>query len=32
MDEPLRLLAKEARRAGVQDRVKVLPEGVTAFF
>jgi len=32
MDEPLKLLAKEARRAGVQDRVKVLPEGVTAFF
>jgi L-ascorbate metabolism protein UlaG (beta-lactamase superfamily) len=32
MDEPLKLLAKEARRAGVQDRVLVLPEGVTAFF
>jgi len=32
MDEPLKLLAKEARRAGVQDRVRVLPEGVTAFF
>jgi len=32
MDEPLKLLAKEARRAGIQDRVRVLPEGVTAFF
>jgi L-ascorbate metabolism protein UlaG (beta-lactamase superfamily) len=32
MDEPLKLLAKEARRAGIQDRVLVLREGVTAFF
>jgi len=32
MDEPLKLLAKEARRAGIQERVRVLPEGVTAFF
>ena len=32
IDEPLKLLAKEARRAGIQDRVRVLPEGVTAFF
>jgi L-ascorbate metabolism protein UlaG (beta-lactamase superfamily) len=32
IDEPLKLLAKEARRAGVQDQVRVLPEGVTAFF
>ncbi len=32
LDEPLKLLAREARRAGVQDRVMVLPEGVTAFF
>lgn len=32
IDEPLKLLAKEARRAGIQDRVRVLPEGETAFF
>jgi L-ascorbate metabolism protein UlaG (beta-lactamase superfamily) len=32
IDEPLKLLAREAKRAGVQDRVRVLPEGVTAFF
>jgi L-ascorbate metabolism protein UlaG (beta-lactamase superfamily) len=32
LDEPLKLLAKEARRVGIQDRVKVLREGVTAFF
>jgi L-ascorbate metabolism protein UlaG (beta-lactamase superfamily) len=32
MDEPLRLLAQEARRHNVQDRVVVLPEGVTHFF
>jgi len=32
IDEPLKLLAKEARRAGIQDRVRVLREGVTAFF
>ncbi len=31
-DEPLKLLAKEAKRVGIQDRVKVLREGVTAFF
>jgi L-ascorbate metabolism protein UlaG (beta-lactamase superfamily) len=32
MDEPLKLLARESRRMGVQDRVKVLSEGETAFF
>ncbi len=32
LDEPLKLLAKEAKRAGIQDRVRVLREGVTAFF
>jgi L-ascorbate metabolism protein UlaG (beta-lactamase superfamily) len=32
MDEPLRLLAQEAETNGVQDRVLVLPEGVTHFF
>jgi L-ascorbate metabolism protein UlaG (beta-lactamase superfamily) len=32
MDEPLRLLAEEARRHGVQDRVVVMQEGVTHFF
>ena len=32
LDEPLKLLAKEAKRVGIQDRVKVLREGVTAFF
>jgi L-ascorbate metabolism protein UlaG (beta-lactamase superfamily) len=32
IDEPLKLLAHEARRMGVQDRVRVLREGVTAFF
>jgi L-ascorbate metabolism protein UlaG (beta-lactamase superfamily) len=32
LDEPLRLLAREAKRAGVQDRVLVLEEGVTEFF
>ena len=32
MDEPLQRLAKEARRHGIQDRVLVMPEGVTQFF
>ena len=32
LDEPLKLLAKEARRVGIQHRVKVLREGVTTFF
>ena len=32
IDEPLKLLAREARKAGVQDRVAVLREGVTRFF
>ncbi len=32
MDEPLRLLAEEARRHGVKDRVLVMPEGVTHLF
>jgi L-ascorbate metabolism protein UlaG (beta-lactamase superfamily) len=32
VDEPLQLLEKEASRAGVKDRVVVLPEGVTKFF
>ncbi|MGA3212406.1 MAG: MBL fold metallo-hydrolase, partial [Terriglobales bacterium] len=32
MDEPLRLLADEARQHGVQDRVLVMQEGVTQFF
>jgi len=32
MDEPLRLLAEEARRHGVQNRVVVMQEGVTHFF
>lgn len=32
IDEPLKLLAREARKAGVQDRVVVLREGVTRFF
>lgn len=32
MDEPLRLLDREAKAAGVQDRVVVLEEGVTKFF
>jgi len=32
VDEPLELLEKESRRAGVSDRVIVLPEGVTKFF
>ncbi len=32
MDEPLQLLAEEAEKHDVQDRVLVLPEGVTHFF
>jgi L-ascorbate metabolism protein UlaG (beta-lactamase superfamily) len=32
IDEPLQLLEKEARSAGIADRVVVLEEGVTRFF
>jgi L-ascorbate metabolism protein UlaG (beta-lactamase superfamily) len=32
MDEPLRLLEKEAKAAGIEDRVFVMEEGVTQFF
>ncbi len=32
MDEPLKLLAEEARRHNVQERVIVMPEGVTHIF
>ncbi len=32
MEEPLQLLEKEARSAGIEDRVVVLQEGVTQFF
>jgi hypothetical protein len=32
VDEPLRLLEHEARQAGIEERVVVLPEGVTRFF
>ncbi len=32
IDEPLKLLKKEARAAGVEDRVLVMEEGVTRFF
>jgi L-ascorbate metabolism protein UlaG (beta-lactamase superfamily) len=32
MDEPLQLLQKEAKAAGIQDQVVVLEEGVTRFF
>lgn len=32
MDEPLRLLAKEAKAAHIEDRVVVMEEGVTRFF
>ena len=32
MDEPLQLLEKEARAAGISDRVVVMEEGVTKFF
>jgi L-ascorbate metabolism protein UlaG (beta-lactamase superfamily) len=32
VDEPLRLLAQEAKAAGIEDRVRVMEEGVTQFF
>lgn len=32
IDEPLQLLEHEARAAGIEDRVMVLPEGVTKIF
>jgi L-ascorbate metabolism protein UlaG (beta-lactamase superfamily) len=32
IDEPLQLLDKEARQAGIRDRVVVLEEGLTKFF
>lgn len=32
VDEPLQLLEKEAKEAGIEDRVVVLEEGVTQFF
>ena len=32
MDEPLQLLEREARAAGIEDRVVVMDEGVTRFF
>jgi L-ascorbate metabolism protein UlaG (beta-lactamase superfamily) len=32
MEEPLQLLEKEAKAAGIEDRVVVLEEGVTRFF
>src|ERR1700722_5180796 len=32
MDEPLQLLEQEAQRAGIKDRVLVLPEGITKIF
>ena len=32
MDEPLQLLDKEARRAGIEEKVLVLPEGITKIF
>jgi L-ascorbate metabolism protein UlaG (beta-lactamase superfamily) len=32
VDEPLQLLKKAARAAGIEDRVVVLEEGVTRFF
>ncbi len=32
MDEPLQLLEKEAKAAGIEDRVLVMEEGVTRFF
>jgi L-ascorbate metabolism protein UlaG (beta-lactamase superfamily) len=32
MDEPLRFLASEAQKQGIQDRVLVLQEGVTQVF
>jgi L-ascorbate metabolism protein UlaG (beta-lactamase superfamily) len=32
IDEPLQLLEKEAKKAGIEDRVVVMEEGVTRFF
>jgi len=32
MEEPLELLDEEARKAGIRDRVLVLPEGITKIF
>jgi len=32
MDEPLQLLEEEAKAAGIEDRVRVMEEGVTQFF
>ncbi|MFZ0283950.1 MAG: MBL fold metallo-hydrolase [Terriglobales bacterium] len=32
VDEPLQLLAQEARAAGIEDRVRVMEEGITQFF
>jgi L-ascorbate metabolism protein UlaG (beta-lactamase superfamily) len=32
VDEPLQLLDREARAAGIKDKVVVLEEGVTRFF
>ena len=32
VDEPLQLLAREARAAGIEGRVRVMEEGVTQFF
>jgi L-ascorbate metabolism protein UlaG (beta-lactamase superfamily) len=32
MDEPLKLLEKEAAEAGIEDQVRVMEEGVTQFF
>jgi len=32
IEEPLQLLEREARAAGIEDRVRVMEEGVTQFF
>jgi hypothetical protein len=32
VDEPLQLLDREARAAGIENRVVVLEEGITRFF
>jgi L-ascorbate metabolism protein UlaG (beta-lactamase superfamily) len=32
IEEPLQLLEKEARAAGIEDRVRVMEEGITQFF
>jgi L-ascorbate metabolism protein UlaG (beta-lactamase superfamily) len=32
VDEPLQLLAKEAKAAGIEERVRVMEEGITQFF